>query len=398
MLLLGVLLTGLIVSPAQADRYFNSLPLGVNVTKVLTIADDKTSGYSRSLFKHWIDEDKNGCDTRAEILIQEAITKPKVGTKCKLTGGKWLSTYDGKTLTNSSSLDVDHLVPLAEAWRSGAWKWTAEQRQEFANDLIDLSSLNAVSAESIRSKGDKDPTAWLPKKDQCEYLRMWQVVKLKYSLTVDAAEAKTLKEAEVKCQILTVTYLNKPDENLPKLPTPPAPQISIDEPLPDGSVIYSYILISEIPNFDSNKMEMWLIDTTVNPERKWNCQLKDGSNSYVSLSWPIPWTPALLRCAVNYNSNYSVALNIYLKENYLNSNMFSNFKTSSDSTKFLTPALVPKANSLPDPNPTVVSPPVIVGVTPGAFCSPAGALGKSSSGVTYTCKTSSTDTRNRWRQ
>jgi hypothetical protein len=67
--------------------------------------------------------------------FEEAIVKPKIGPKCKLTGGKWISAYDGKTITNASQLDVDHLVPLAEAWRSGAWKWTPVQRQTFANDL-----------------------------------------------------------------------------------------------------------------------------------------------------------------------------------------------------------------------------------------------------------------------
>ena len=84
------------------------------------IAQDKESGYDRSLFKHWIDADKDKCDTRAEVLISESVVKPKVDKNCKITGGKWLSAYDGKSVTNASLLDVDHLVPLAEAWRSGA--------------------------------------------------------------------------------------------------------------------------------------------------------------------------------------------------------------------------------------------------------------------------------------
>ena len=107
------------------------------------VARDQESGYDRSLFKHWIDTDKNGCDTRAEILISEAVVKPKVDKKCKITGGKWFSAYDGKSVTNASQLDVDHLVPLAEAWRSGAWAWTAKQRQDYANDLGDKRALIA---------------------------------------------------------------------------------------------------------------------------------------------------------------------------------------------------------------------------------------------------------------
>ena len=78
------------------------------------------SGHNRSLFKLWIDADKNGCDIRKEVLIEEAVVKPKKGAKCVLTGGKWISPYDGISYTKDSSLDIDHLVPLAEAWRSGA--------------------------------------------------------------------------------------------------------------------------------------------------------------------------------------------------------------------------------------------------------------------------------------
>ncbi len=88
---------------------------------VLYIASDYLQGYDRKLFKHWIDEDKDKCDTRAEVLIEEAVTKPKINKKnCALTGGKWISPYDNKTHTKAGALDIDHLVPLAEAWRSGA--------------------------------------------------------------------------------------------------------------------------------------------------------------------------------------------------------------------------------------------------------------------------------------
>ena len=141
-LLTSILVVGFLGTPAQAETF------------QLTVADDKATGYNRALFKHWIDVDKDGCDTRAEVLIEEAIVKPKIGPKCKLTGGKWLSAYDGKTLTNASQLDVDHLVPLAEAWRSGAWKWTAAQRQSFANDLENSEALVAVTLTTNRSKGD----------------------------------------------------------------------------------------------------------------------------------------------------------------------------------------------------------------------------------------------------
>ena len=115
-----------------------------NSQEVLVVAEDSTAPYSRSAFRHWIDEDK--CDTRAEVLIAEAIAKPRVDKKkCTLTGCSWNSPYDNKVQTKASSLDVDHLVPLAEAWRSGASNWTASQRQSFANDLNNPQTLVAVT-------------------------------------------------------------------------------------------------------------------------------------------------------------------------------------------------------------------------------------------------------------
>ena len=165
----------------------------------LVVAEDKATGYDRSLFKHWIDADKDGCNTRGEVLVEEAIVKPKIGLKCKLTGGKWLSAYDGKTITNSSLLDVDHMVPLAEAWRSGAWKWTPAQRQVFANDLENSEALIAVTLSTNRSKSDRDPSLWMPAKGRCTYTADWISIKTKYSLTVDSKESATLISLLSEC-------------------------------------------------------------------------------------------------------------------------------------------------------------------------------------------------------
>lgn len=169
------------------------LPLNQSAkADTLVIAQDHLTGYNRALFKLWIDADKNGCDTRAEVLIQEAIVKPKIGKKCALTGGKWLSPYDGKTTTKALDLDIDHVVPLAEAWRSGAWAWTPLQRQAYANDLDESKALVAVSLGQNRSKGDKDVSDWLPPKGVCVYIENWITVKIKYSLTVDSKEIAVL--------------------------------------------------------------------------------------------------------------------------------------------------------------------------------------------------------------
>ena len=185
---------------------------------VLYVASDYLQGYDRKLFKHWIDEDKNKCNTRAEVLIEEAVTKPKIKKKkCALKGGKWISPYDNKTHTKASALDIDHLVPLAEAWRSGAWEWTSSQRQAFANDLSESRALVAVTLSLNRSKGDKDVSNWLPKSNLCEYVESWLVVKTKYSLSVDSNEASKLSELIFQCKL---NYIIAKSNEITPTPTP----------------------------------------------------------------------------------------------------------------------------------------------------------------------------------
>ena len=182
----------------------NIAPTSAAEKITLVITADQIGGYSRNLFKHWIDTDKDGCNTRYEVLIAEAIVKPKVGAGCYLTGGKWRSPYDGKVFTNPTGLDIDHMVPLAEAWRSGAWAWNAAQRMDFANDLEDSRSLLAVTASLNRSKGDRDVAAWLPLKAQCNYISNWIAVKWRFDLTVDPIEGEFLKAKIAACKITNV--------------------------------------------------------------------------------------------------------------------------------------------------------------------------------------------------
>jgi hypothetical protein len=213
------------------------------VTASPYLSEDKDVGYNRSLFKHWIDANKNGCDTRAEVLISEAVVKPKVDKKCKITGGKWLSAYDNKSVTNASQLDVDHLVPLAEAWRSGAWAWTAKQRQDFANDLEDKRALIAVTLSTNRSKGDKDISEWVPKVDTCGYVENWIAIKIRYSLTYDPKEAVALSNFFEKCVFKDTpvqalggyTYQSQPVEPVQPSPTPTVSSTPVATPTPSAT-------------------------------------------------------------------------------------------------------------------------------------------------------------------
>ena len=162
---------------------------------LLTTETEIRAGYDRALFRHWIDADGDGCNTRYEVLIQEATRTPAVGSGCSLSGGMWVSLYDGLTFTDPSGLDVDHMVALAEAWDSGARAWTATRREAFANDLGVSWSLIAVSASTNRSKSDRDPAEWLPPQSgyRCTYLGDWLAVKVRWSLSVDPTERSAIQ-------------------------------------------------------------------------------------------------------------------------------------------------------------------------------------------------------------
>lgn len=141
------------------------------------------ASYSRDSFNHWIDTDRNRCNTRCEVLAQEA-----------LPGGGWMSVYDGLMIYDAAELDIDHMIPLAEAWRSGAAIWTDQRREDFANDLAHPSTLIAVTASSNRSKGDRDPTGWRPQPSEwCSYAKAWISVKVQWSLRADPAEVQSLE-------------------------------------------------------------------------------------------------------------------------------------------------------------------------------------------------------------
>ena len=189
-------------STAQQDDSDSQVDRIVSQLDDLTVAAEQSGGYNRNLFKHWVDADGDGCDARREVLIAEAVVAPTVGSGCALSGGEWLSRYDGKTTSgDGSAFDVDHLVPLAEAWESGARDWSADRRKQYANDLGYADSLIAVSAASNRSKGARDPAEWLPPAAgvHCWYAAAWVQVKTRWNLAVDQAEADKLQSVLAGC-------------------------------------------------------------------------------------------------------------------------------------------------------------------------------------------------------
>ena len=167
----------------------------------LRIEPEYVGGYDRDLFADWYDADRNGCNTRKEVLIAESLDPVQIGSGCTITGGRWFSIYDNVETTDSSKFDIDHMVPLSEAWGSGAWNWNADQRKHFANDLDQPFFLIAVTASSNRSKSDRDPAEWMPPNSgyHCEYVRVWIEIKRAWDLSVDQAEHNYLAQKLASC-------------------------------------------------------------------------------------------------------------------------------------------------------------------------------------------------------
>ncbi|MET8327587.1 HNH endonuclease family protein [Streptomyces sp. NPDC005181] len=193
--------TGLLTAPtAQAAM---PTPVAASTARTylsqLTVsAEGSSTGYSRDLFPHWITQ-SGACNTR-EVVLKRDGTNVTQDSSCAAVSGSWYSEYDGATWTAAADLDIDHMVPLAEAWRSGASSWTTAQRQSFANDLT-RPQLIAVTDNVNQSKGDQDPAEWLPSRTtyRCTYARAWVHVKHYYNLTVDSAEKSALQSVLNGC-------------------------------------------------------------------------------------------------------------------------------------------------------------------------------------------------------
>ncbi|MEV7554138.1 HNH endonuclease family protein [Amycolatopsis sp. NPDC089917] len=160
--------------------------------------DGSSSGYSRDKFPHWADQG-NSCNTR-EVVLKRDGTNVKQDSSCAAVSGSWFSPYDDATWTAASDLDIDHVVPLSAAWRTGASSWTTAQRQAFANDLS-APQLIAVTDNVNQEKGDKSPDAWKPPSTGywCTYAKMWTTVKYKYKLTIKSAEKTALTDMLNRC-------------------------------------------------------------------------------------------------------------------------------------------------------------------------------------------------------
>lgn len=165
-------------------------------------------GYTRDQFgPPWTDDvsvefGHNGCDTRNDILRRDAepgsLTIKADTAGCKVLTGAWISPYTGERTTDRGDIQIDHIVPLANAWRSGASSWSDAQLQNFAGDPLEL---RAVDAASNQAKGESAPDEWLPELGSfhCSYGRAWIAVKANYRLSVTADEKLALQHLLAAC-------------------------------------------------------------------------------------------------------------------------------------------------------------------------------------------------------
>lgn len=167
-------------------------------------------GYDRGEYGRWRSV-RSGCNTRCAVLEEE-----------RRSDGTWFSWYDGRVISNSSDLDIDHMVPLAEAHSSGAWQWSSSRKRDYANDRIRPEALTAVSASSNRSKGARDPAEWKPPQRSawCRYATDWITVKIAWGLTADRAEINALEEMLDTCDSnVTLTTTAPPPTAAPQQTT-----------------------------------------------------------------------------------------------------------------------------------------------------------------------------------
>lgn len=219
------------------------------------------TGYDRDLFgQRWADTNRNGCDTRNDILARDLIDETfKAGTNnCVVLSGTLDDPYTGRTLTfakaDATAVQVDHVVSLSDAWQKGAQQWPTGKRLAFANDPLNLL---AVDGPTNGSKSDGDTATWLPphKPGRCGMVARQVAVKVKYQLAVTAAERDAMARVLGSCpsqpaptsDAPTIAPVAPPKPAAPpKQAPPPAPAAPAEEPPPAPAGAKEYANCSEL--------------------------------------------------------------------------------------------------------------------------------------------------------
>jgi hypothetical protein len=219
-LLLIILLTGcsalpLSAPPPQVDRVpagtLDAATARTSLAALQVSVPGRMDGYSRDcgdgacvFGQPWFDTDGDGCDQRSQVLTRDLTGVQRKPGRCGVQSGTLDDPYTGSRISGVSKIQIDHVVPLAEMWRSGAAGWPQERRVSAANDLRNLV---AVAGKVNQSKGDKTPDEWMPPNAgyACSYGRIYVTVKAAYGLTVAVPERAALEKALTTCDTPTAT-------------------------------------------------------------------------------------------------------------------------------------------------------------------------------------------------
>ena len=159
--------------------------------------------YDRGDWRHWLDIDGDCQNARHEALIAESATPVEFKTRdrCRVVSGSWVGPYTGTPVDDPSKLDIDHMVPLANAHRSGGWQWDKGRKAHFANDLEYPGHLIASVAQANRAKGSSGPEGWRPPDEGywCQYAADWTTIKNRWGLTATQRELEALRDMLTTC-------------------------------------------------------------------------------------------------------------------------------------------------------------------------------------------------------
>ena len=234
--------------PSTAER--------VTLTIIVAPTSPDRPEYDRGDWRHWIDADRDCQDARQEVLIAESLSGVayEAGDTCRVESGDWFGVYTGESFTDPGDLDVDHMVPLANAHRSGGWAWAKERKADYANDLSYTNHLIAVQASANRQKGSKGPEEWRPSHREywCQYATNWATIKQNWGLTATQSEADALREMLASCDE-PITLVGSSADGAPALM--PAPPMATATPIssPDGSLRYD----PNGPDRDCGDFDTW---------------------------------------------------------------------------------------------------------------------------------------------
>ncbi|MET8756434.1 HNH endonuclease family protein [Lentzea sp. NPDC004782] len=213
-LLLIILLTGCSAIPLSSAPQVDRVPAGTldvstartSLAALPVATPGRLDGYVRDcddgkacvFGQPWFDTDGDGCDQRSQVLARDLTNVERKPGRCGVQSGTLDDPYTGSRITSVSKIQIDHVVPLAEMWRSGAAAWAPDRRVTAANDLRNLV---AVSGKENQSKGDKTPDEWMPPNAAyaCSYGRIYVTVKAAYGLSVTQAERSALENALTTC-------------------------------------------------------------------------------------------------------------------------------------------------------------------------------------------------------